>query len=434
MNKELLDQLSTDEQQIAAEIGLAADAMQISPNFQWDLETRLMHAVTQKTRHDSRWQKIMPSLGWALVAGCVLFLLNWTIRSLALNPSEVGAEVSTPPVSFISEVQQGNICVGRLALEHGFNVFLSNREKTELVAVDVGTNMSEIRSFAWSANGKQLALIGNTTGTGSIYVTYPVGGQVGYLLSSSQLGYLMNAAWSRDGKQFVLWSLQNNKVLYLLNSDGTDAVEKQLSIQILGTPQFAPDNQSILFHGADTSSAGLFEVKLNGSEARLINPLMENASGFAFSPDGSQLAYMEYHHDLGEAQLWSEDLTTHNATMLGKFPIAKGSGSSVPATANMSWSADGKSIVFDVGLGANDRVIYLAHTDDMDLTKVVDAGYAPAISNDGRCLAYMNDKQLFLLDLIAASNSAATPSIFVADIPAGRGSPNYQLNKIQWQP
>ncbi len=430
MNKELLDQLSTDEQQIAAEIGSAADAMQISPSFQWDLETRLMDAANQKSKRASSWQKIMPSLGWALVAGCVFLLLNWTIRSLASNPSVVGAEVPTPPVSFISEVQQGNICMGRLAVEHGFNVFLTNLEKTELVAVDVGTNMSEIRSFAWSADGKQLALIGNTTGAGSIYVTDPVGGQVGYLLSSSPLGYLMNAAWSRDGKQFVLWSLQNNKVLYLLNSDGTDAIEKQLSIQILGTPQFAPDNHSILFHGADASSSGLFEVNLKSFEAMLINPLVENESGFAFSPDGSQLAYMEYHHDLGEAQLWIENLTAHNATMLGTFPIAKGSGSSVPATANMSWSADEKSIVFDVGHGANDRVIYIAHTDDMDLTKIVDAGYAPAISNDGNCLVYMNDKQLFLLDLTETSSS----SVFLADIPAGRGSPNYQLNKIQWQP
>ncbi len=389
-----------------------------------------MDAATQKTRRASGWRKIMPTLGWALLTGCALFLLNWTIRSLASNPTEVSAEVSTPPVSFISQVQQGNICMGRLVVEHGFNVFLTDSEKTELVAVDVGTNLSEIRSFAWSADGKQLALIGNTTGTGSIYVTDPASGQTGYLLSSPELGYLMNGTWSRDGKQFVLWSLQENKVLYLLNSDGTGVIEKQLSIQILGTPHFAPDKESVVFYGADASSAGLFEVKLNGSEARLINPLVENESSFAFSLDGSQLAYMEYHRDIGEAQLWSEDLTTHEVTMLGKFPIAKGSGSSVPATANMSWSADGKSIVFDVGQVANDRVIYLAHTDDTDLTKIVDAGYAPAISNDGKCLAYMNDKQLFLLDPTAASRS----SVFLADIPAGMGNPNYQLNKLQWQP
>lgn len=430
MNKELLNQLSTDEQQIAAEINSAAEAMKLSQSFQWDLETRLMDAANQKIRRANPWQKIMPSLGWALVAGCVLFLLNWTVRSLASNPSELGAEVSTPPVSFIDEIQQGNICMGRLAVEHGFNVFLTNPEKTELVAVDVGTNLGEIRSFAWSADGRQLAIIGNTTGTGSIYVTDLIGGQIGYLLSSSELGYIMNAGWSRNGKQFVLWSLQNNKVLYLLNADGTGVVEKQLNIQVLGTPQFAPDNQSLLFYGADASSAGLFKVRLNDSEAQLINPLVENESSFAFSPDGSQMAYVEYHHDLGEAQLWSEDLTTHNIAMLGTFPIAKGSGSSVPSTANMSWSAAGKSIVFDVGQGANDRLIYLAHSDGTELTKVIDAGSAPAISNDGKCLAYMNDKQLFLLDLTVTSST----SVFVADIPAGSGSPNYQLNKLQWQP
>ena len=430
MNKELLNQLSTDEQRIAAEIKSAAEAMKLSPGFQWDLETRLMDAANQRKGCASRWQKIMPSVGWALVAGCALFLLNWTIRSLGSNPSEAGADVSTPSASFISEVQQGNICMGTLAVEEGFNVFLTNPEKTELVAVNTGTNLSEVRSFAWSADGKQLALIGNTTGTGSIYVTDPSSSQTGYLLSSSESGYLMNGTWSRDGKQFVLWSLQNNQMLYLLYADGTGGIEKQLDVQVLGTPQFAPDGQSILFYGADATSAGLFEVKLSGSEALLINPLVENESSFAFSLEGSQLAYVEYHHDLGEAQLWSKNLMTQDVTMLGTFPVAKGSGSSVPSTANLSWSADGKLIVFDVGQGANDRVIYLAHADGTGMAKIIDAGSAPAISEDGKCLAYMNDKQLFLLDLTGTSN----PSIFMADITEGTGSPNYQLNKLQWQP
>jgi DNA-directed RNA polymerase specialized sigma24 family protein len=65
---------------------------------------------------------------------------------------------------------------------------------------------------------------------------------------------------------------------------------------------------------------------------------------------------------------------------------------------------------------------------------VVEAGYAPAISSDGKCLAYMNNKQLFLLDMTAISNSVATTPMLLGDLPARRGDPNYQLDKLIWQP
>ncbi len=134
------------------------------------------------------------------------------------------------------------------------------------------------------------------------------------------------------------------------------------------------------------------------------------------------------------AQLHLLHLTTQEIVILGTFPIPKGSGSSVPETANMSWSVDGTFIVFDVGRGANDRIIYLARADSTELVKVVDGGYAPAISSDGKCLAYMKDKHVFLLDLTAVSNSVTVPPILLANLPAGRGSVNYQLDKMQWQP
>jgi Tol biopolymer transport system component len=246
---------------------------------------------------------------------------------------------------------------------------------------------------------------------------------------------MMDAAWSRDGKQVALWSGQNNKVLYVMNADGTGLVEHKLGdTQILGAPQFWPDGSSVVFYGADRNDTGLFEFIFNASQASMIDPFVEDASGYAFSPNGSALAYMKYDHDVGEASLMTLDLISRELAWLGTFSIPKGSGSSVPTTANMSWSEDGTSIVFDVGRGANDRVIYLARVDGTELLQVVDAGYAPAISSDGKCLAYMNNKQLFLLDLTASSKSVTTTPFLLADLPAGKGVTNYQLDKLQWRP
>jgi Tol biopolymer transport system component len=245
----------------------------------------------------------------------------------------------------------------------------------------------------------------------------------------------MDAAWSRDGRQFVLWSSQNNQKLYLLSADGSGLVEKQMDVRIMGTPQFTPEGTSVVFYGTDLNAAGLFEVKLDTSQVTLINPLVKDPSGFAFSPDGSLLAYLEYDRDAGEARLITTQLATGERAILGKMDIPRKPGASLPESSILSWSADGNFLVFDFGQYVSERAIYLAPTDGSGLIKVVDPGYAPAISADGSCLAYINDGQVFLLDLRdAASNSTTGTPLLLAELPAGRGTANAKQDKLQWQP
>jgi Tol biopolymer transport system component len=438
MNKELLDQLPADEQPVAEKLSSAAETMKLSQSFQWNLETQLMNAYQSKTEGVGRnWlMKFLSPVGWAIVAIFGMLLLSWMLRSLLPGIQVAARPRPTQKVSFETDVRTGNVCVGPLALAHGFDVFLTNQDKTEFVTLDPGKTVGELRSFAWSADGKQLAILGNTTGRGNIYLTDSAGSPLQPVLSNSELDYLMDAAWSRDGKQFVVWSAQNNKLVYLLNADGTDLVEKQLDLQIFSAPQFAPDGKSIIFYGADASASGLFEVRLDDSQSRLINALVEDESAFAYSPDGSRLAYMAMDRTSGGAVLMIEDLETRAIVALpGSLPIPRGSGSSIPKVANLSWSADGKSLVFDFGRGANNRAIYLAHVDGTGLIKLADTAYAPAISADGKCLAYISDKKAFLMDLTGISSASPTPTpILLAELPAGRGIADYRLDKLQWRP
>jgi len=206
--------------------------------------------------------------------------------------------------------------------------------------------------------------------------------------------------------------------------------EKQLNVQILGGLQFYPDGSSVVFYGATPTSAGLFELMLADSDAVLINSTVESAGSYAFSPDGSHLAYMEFNRDLGEAKLYSEDLMSRELTILGALPIPRGSGSSIPNVANLSWSHDGSKLIFEFGRGAADRAIYNANTNGSGMVKIVDSAHAPSISADGNCLAYINNKQVFLLDL---SSSQFEP-FFLANLPAPRGTTDFRLDQLQWQP
>lgn len=430
MNKEILDQLPADEQPVAAKLNSTAENMKVPQTFQWTLESQLMNAYENKSKPTNNWfPKIIATAGWAALAIGGFILLNWGIRSLV--PSEqITPGASNTEVSFETQVKQGDICAGPLALAHNFSVSLTNEDKTGFLPLDKEKNIGEMRSFNWSTNGKQLAILGNTTGNGNIYITDTSGTSLQPVLANSELGYLFEFAWSRDGKQFVTWSSQNNKKIYLLKLDGTGLIEKQLNVQIIGAPQFSPDGSSIVFYGATPTASGLFELYFIDLGIGGIGPSVESASSYAFSPNGAHLAYMEYDHDLGEADLLSEDMITRDRTLLGTLPIPKGSGSSVPDTANLSWSQDGTKIVFEFGRSVEDRAIYIANADGSGMVKMVDSAYAPTISSDGNCLAYIRDKQVFIIDL---ANSSSAP-LFLADLPSGRSASDFRLDKLQWSP
>jgi hypothetical protein len=170
-------------------------------------------------------------------------------------------------------------------------------------------------------------------------------------------------------------------------------------------------------------------------QIRQISKLVEDESGFAFSQDGSRLAYFEMDRDLGKARLVAQEFSSGDKTTLATLPIPKGSGSSIPDAANLNWSQDGTKLVFQFGINAADRAIYLAYADGAGLIKIVKSAHAPTISGDGNCLAYISNKQVVILDLnerLVASNPV-TPVLLI-DLPKGKGASDYRLDKLQWRP
>ncbi|MEP7134453.1 MAG: hypothetical protein ABI904_05930 [Chloroflexota bacterium] len=429
MNKEILNQIPAEEKPAASKLNSTAEMMQVSPTFRWNLEAQLMDAYKTKEQPAQSWYtKLVAPVSWAVLAVLGVFALSWTLRSLVPSLAPASRTTPTPVATFEANVRAGNVCKGPLAVAHDFSVARTNQNKTGFVILDEQQAIGELRSMTWSPDGRQLAIVGNTTGSGNIYLTDSANNSLKPVLSNPELGYLWDAAWSQDGKQLLAWSFQNNTTVYLMNADGTGSLEKKLNLQIFATPQFTPDNQSIIFYGTDSTSSGLFEASLDGAQVKLISALMEDEGGYAWSPDGSQLTYMEMDRTTGEARLTLEAVNRGSKTVIATLPIPKGSGSSIPEVANLSWSRDGKNLVFDFGRGATDHAIYLAHADGTGLVKLLDSAYAPAISSDENCLAYISDKQVFLLDLTSKN---ATP-LLLADLPSGRSIAGFKLDKLQW--
>ena len=429
MNKDLLDQISADEKPMAEQLHSVVEDIKVSPNFQWTLETQLMEKNKTNSQPIQGWYiKLISLAGWAVLILGGIFLLNWTIRTLSISPAS--EETPIPTMSFEENVRAGNICAGPLAVAHNFSVSVTNQDKTGFVPLDAQRTIGELRSFAWSPNG-QLAVVGNTAGNGNIYLFDSADNSLQPLVFNSELGYLMNIAWSRDGTQLLVWSLQNNTSVYVINVDGSDLIERKFDLPLLfAAPQFAPDNNSMFFYGAIPEyTSGLFEFKFDDRQMILVSSLVEDETAFAWSPDGSRLAYIEMDRSLGEARLIQIG-GDPSVLVLATLPIPKGSGSSIPDSANLSWSKDGTKLVFEFGRSASDRAVYLAYADGSGLVKLVDSAHAPSISADGNCLTYISDKQVFLLDL---TGTTSTP-LLLADLPVGRSIADFQLDKLEWKP
>jgi hypothetical protein len=62
----------------------------------------------------------------SLAAALGFVLLNWTIRSIIPSEQAPGSSsTAIPSESFESNVRQGKICEGPLALAHGFSVYVT---------------------------------------------------------------------------------------------------------------------------------------------------------------------------------------------------------------------------------------------------------------------------------------------------------------------
>jgi Tol biopolymer transport system component len=382
---------------------------------------------------------------WILTAcGTNQVVIKPTEQAVIIEPTAISSLVPTSAnkselyPSYLPLVDKPDILsANQMAIAYGFSVFTLNRNKDGFEKLNP-QGFGELRSVSWSAEQQSLAMagIGGTTAIESnIYMTDSNGNGF-HPLVPEPMPYLMDAAWSHDGKRLVTWGLDNNTVLYLVNNDGSGLTELELHMQIFGRPQFAPDDASLYFVGAN-EAAGLFEVGLDGSFIRQVSNMVENTEAFAWSPDGSHLAYIDVDRDKKETKLTVENMDGSEKITAAAFPFAELNANG--KTLKVQWTPDGKYILFDIELGFDKYTIIAANADGSGARNLIESARIPSISTDGKWLAYMGVEKklppkLLIVDLNSAlaSQTAVTP-IVVAEFPAMRNG-FMELDQILWMP
>jgi Tol biopolymer transport system component len=179
--------------------------------------------------------------------------------------------------------------------------------------------------------------------------------------------------WSPDGKWIAFWG----------NPDSTDAAPSQSDLYLI-----APDGTG-LHPVTNMVQAGIGQVQTGDAFAR----------EYTFSPDSQQILFVVDQRKLytigidGQNLKLFFDADRHQDALRKLLQVPEGQDFEFDL-ASPSWSPDGKTIAFVVGVeGASD--VYAMDADTTNLRRITATGQddAPAWSPDGRLLATASNRE-----------------------------------------
>ncbi len=433
----------------------------------WDfVRTPNLHAAPALGTYSKR--KLMQKqtfrlVRFAFLTGFLLLVLvgslDWFLSTPTNKPDDTVpvqtpalVQVTTPVEETVPAMPEGWL-VYTTFYKGSSEIYLTNATGTERI------NLSQTQGFnydpVWSPDGQRIAFVSDRKGDYQIYVMNANGTGVTQLTSRTQLSELsfcstrvsmenvkiessyFGLSWSPNGETLVAtlpMNIDGNafEPLFLIRADGSGIIQLTEGNDVMS--QWSPDGQRILFYRlADCEANGqnLFSIRPDGTGlTNLTNNPAPKTLDFAWSPDGTKIAFISSHIELGNETFHKLQLMNADGSAIQTLynePAPK----QITYAGSLAWSPDGKTLAF-VMPGDNDTLMHLINSDGTNLrplTTAADHYFDLDWSPDGNWMAFTVGIDTPILYVLDVRNAPSLPDEWIRLTP-----PNTQNFDISWQP
>ncbi|HTW84427.1 MAG TPA: S9 family peptidase [Candidatus Sulfotelmatobacter sp.] len=286
------------------------------------------------------------------------------------------------------------------------------------------------------------------------------------LVSVSDVVFSPNGTTIASVRRHVAVAKDRREGTIVLTDLATGA-QRSLTVDRAGVaaPQFAPDGTSLAFLAQDEKHHGqVYVLPLDGGDAKAVTATAQGVQQFAWRPNGATIAYVtqdpdprkkaiDAHHD--EVDLADDDYLTTSYTPASHLWLVDRDGSHAhrltaggwsfatayppsPPASPLSWSPDGKEILFTRVPNTRDGDAYRSQIERLDVAsgKIVPVtghdrfeGFAQ-YSPDGAKIAYLYSRD---------GDPNNENDVFVTDAAGGAGVDvsrklDRAIYRVQWYP
>lgn len=217
------------------------------------------------------------------------------------------------------------------------DVFVMNSDGANVRRVIRSPSGKVSRDAAWSADKKSIVFISDRDGPREIYVADADGADIRRLTYAADGSARYSPRWSPDGSHIAY---RAGGQIYVMDADGSDSRPLTPRGQIGAWPAWSPDGNKIAFAGGQQGTQNIYVMNSDGSDARpLTRRTSGSVGGVSWSPDGKEILFDAGPGREGPWDIWVIGADGSNERQLTKTNDGK-------YTSRGTWSPDGKSIAF----------------------------------------------------------------------------------------